>query len=256
MSDRSGRRLPITPARANVFELMRLSRAIPLVTAERPMKLAAVADVRRAAAVKVSWTAIFIKAFSIVAASRPELRTAYMSYPYPHFYEHSQNVGMVIVEREFEGEPFPFNFRFKQPERQSLLELNQSLERARTIPLLEESNFRRLRRIGHLPLPLRRFMWSMGYHLSGRKRAHYFGTFAQSSPAASGAGLATIVSPVTCTLHYGLFDDANQIDMRITFDHRVVDGAPIARALAEMEEVLVKDIVAELKQLPNVSRAA
>src|SRR5262245_16515520 len=117
MSDQSGRRLPIKPARANVFELMRLTRSMPLVTAERPMKLASVADARRQAPVKVSWAVIFIKAFAIVAARRPELRTAYMSYPYPHFYEHFQNIGMVIVEREFEGESFPFNFRFKQPER-------------------------------------------------------------------------------------------------------------------------------------------
>jgi hypothetical protein len=63
--------------------------------------------------------------------------------------------------------------------------------------------------------------------------------------------LTTIVSPLTCTLHYGLFDDANRLDMRITFDHRAIDGAPVARALTEMEEVLITDIHTEIEQLPD-----
>jgi pyruvate/2-oxoglutarate dehydrogenase complex dihydrolipoamide acyltransferase (E2) component len=57
-------------------------------------------------------------------------------------------------------------------------------------------------------------------------------------------------------VHYGLFDEANRLDMRITFDHRAIDGAPVARALTEMEEVLNHDILEEIQQIPLANLAA
>jgi hypothetical protein len=36
--------------------------------------------------------------------------------------------------------------------------------------------------------------------------------------------------------------------VRLHFDHRVLDGAPVARALAELEDVLRTEIVAELRR--------
>jgi pyruvate/2-oxoglutarate dehydrogenase complex dihydrolipoamide acyltransferase (E2) component len=92
--------------------------------------------------------------------------------------------------------------------------------------------------------------------LSGKVRARNYGTFALSSPAASGAGLTTIISPVALTLHYGMFDDDGRINMRLTFDHRAIDGAPAARALAGMEAALHAEILSELRQLPKMERAA
>ncbi len=239
-----------------MLELMRLSRHVPLVTAERRMNLANLAKFRQAQSVKISWTCLFMKAFAIVAARRPELRTAYMSYPYAHLYQSPLNVGTIIIERAHQGECFPYYCRFRDPERQSLLELNRALEHFKTAPLEQDKHFRRMDRIGRLPGLIRRGAWIMGYHWKGRKRAHYFGTFGLSSPAASGAGLTTIVSPLTCTLHYGLFDEGGRLDMRITFDHRAIDGAPIARALTEMEQVLMSEIRREVEHLSLVKQAA
>jgi hypothetical protein len=235
---------------------MRLSKKLPLVTAERRMNLSAIIEARKAGPVRPSWTVIFSKAFAVVAARRPELRTAYMSLPYPHLHVHHFSIAMVIVEREYQGEVFPLNYKLRKPDATPLLELHQTLEHARTVPLEEDEQFRFMHSLGCKPLLMRRSLWWMGYHWSGNKRAHYFGTFALSSPAVGGAGLTTIVSPLSCTLHYGLFDKAGQIDMRVTFDHRAVDGAPVARALAEMEQVLMTDVLEEIKQLPSSIRAA
>lgn len=239
-----------------MLELMRLSRHVPLVTAERRMNLADLAIARQGQAVKISWTCLFMKAFAIIAARRPDLRTAYMSFPYAHLYESPLNVATIIIEREHQGECFPYYCRFRDPERQSLLELNRALEHFKTVPLDQDKHFCRMDRIGRMPGLIRRWAWNMGYHWKGRKRAHYFGTFGLSSPAASGAGLTTIVSPLTCTLHYGLFDEASRLDMRITFDHRAIDGAPVARALTEMEQVLMSDIRGEVEQLSPAKQAA
>jgi hypothetical protein len=51
---------------------------------------------------------------------------------------------------------------------------------------------------------------------------------------------------VTSTLHYGLFDARGDLPARITFDHRVLDGAFVARGLVELEEVLQTTILEEL----------
>lgn len=256
MSERSRRRLPLSPARLNIVELMRLSRQVPLVTAERTMSLAPLADMRKRSAIKVSWSILIMKAFAVVAARRPELRQAFMTYPYKHLYEHPQSICTLIVERESNGERFPLNCRFRGLERESLVELQRKLVHYQTVPLEQDKTFRFMRRLGNMPGLLRRLIWKMGYHYSGSKRAHYFGTFGLSSPAAEGAGLATIVSPLSCTIHYGMFDDADRLPMRITFDHRVTDGAPIARALCEIEQVLLTDLMSELKQMAPSARAA
>ena len=52
---------------------------------------------------------------------------------------------------------------------------------------------------------------------------------------------------LTASLHYGLFDDDGNLDVRLTFDHRVLDGAAAARCLVALEQTLLGDILAELQ---------
>ena len=47
-----------------------------------------------------------------------------------------------------------------------------------------------------------------------------------------------------------------EIDVRLTFDHRVIDGAPIARALVELEETLHGELRRELLTGAQVTNAA
>jgi pyruvate/2-oxoglutarate dehydrogenase complex dihydrolipoamide acyltransferase (E2) component len=53
-----------------------------------------------------------------------------------------------------------------------------------------------------------------------------------------------------------MFADDGRIDMRLTFDHRAIDGAPVARALADMEAALHAEILSELRHMPRLERAA
>jgi hypothetical protein len=256
MSEPARSWLPLSTYRRCLLELLRQCRNIPLVTAERPMRLADVVAARQASLLRPAWTTIFAKAFAIVAARRPELRRSFIRFPWVHLHEHPVNVASVIVERVVDGEEMPLNHRFREPERHSLAELQSSLLRAKTRPIEEVPIYRRMRKIARLPGPLRRLLWMMAYHLSGKVRAKNYGTFALSSPAACGAGLTTIISPVALTLHYGMFEDDGRINMRLTFDHRAIDGAPAARALVDMEAALHSEILVELRQLPSVGRAA
>jgi hypothetical protein len=97
-----------------------------------------------------------------------------------------------------------------------------------------------------VPWIFRRLTWWVSLNLIGKLRCHNFGTFSLTSVAAQGAGVLNMTPLLTSTLHYGLFDERGNLPMRITFDHRAVDGACVARALVRVEEVLQKEILQEL----------
>ena len=46
------------------------------------------------------------------------------------------------------------------------------------------------------------------------------------------------MSLMTTTLNYGVIAEDGTVDVRLIYDHRVLDGATIARALGELETVL------------------
>jgi len=73
---------------------------VPTVPVERRMHLAAVAAARQKAEPRPSWCAIFTKALGFVGAARPELRRAYMSFPWAHLYEHPETVASIAFERQ------------------------------------------------------------------------------------------------------------------------------------------------------------
>lgn len=239
-----------------VLDYMHLCRRIPLVTLDRPMRLAPIIEARNACRLRPAWTAIFIKAYAIMAARSPEMRRAYMSLSWQRgLYEHGNSRATFIVERMVEGEEIPLYSSIEQPESASLAELNEQVRLAGTRPLEEIPEFRILRWLVHVPRPIRRFLWGVAFHWSGWGRAQWFGTFGITSTASLGAGLLKIVTGIP-TLHHGLFDDKGCIEMRLTVDHRAIDGAPAARALATMEEILHTEILDELRQLGSISGAA
>jgi hypothetical protein len=110
--------------------------------------------------------------------------------------------------------------------------------------------------ISRLPRPLRRLVWAIGLYSDGACRGHFFGTFGISVVGSLGAAGLHILSPLTTTLNYGTFGDDGTLDVRLTYDHRVLDGAPAARALTELEEVLHDDIRRELLELAEESEPA
>ena len=68
------------------------------------------------------------------------------------------------------------------------------------------------------------------------------------------ANLSTWV-PWTTMIHYTPFDDAGSMLLRIAIDHRVLDGATVARALADLEHVLHHEILEELRCLRSLNAA-
>ena len=98
-------------------------------------------------------------------------------------------------------------------------------------PVDQLGTFRRAQRMSRVPWPFRRLAWWLTLNLFGRIRAHNFGTFGITTVASQGAGVLHLIPLLTSTLHYGLLDAKGSLDVRLTIDHRVLDGSTAARAL-------------------------
>ncbi len=247
MSDAKGRNLRISLPRRWIGDLLHFARKVPGVVVQRQMNISSLVRARTQTAARPSWTAIFTRAYGLVAAAFPELRRAYLPFPWPHFYEHPISIASVAVEREYRGERAVFFGHVRGPENQSLAEIDGHLRRYREEPVENFGLFRRALTISRLPRPLRRLAWWIGLNSSGPKRAHRMGTFGVSVYSALGAESYNHFTPLTTALNYGVIRPDGTVAVRVIYDHRVMDGATVARALARMEEVLNERILKELE---------
>jgi hypothetical protein len=238
-------------------DFIHFGRQVPLVPFERRMDLAAVAAARRCLATPPGWCALFLKAYALVAQRRPELRRTYLPFPSPRLYEHFESVATVTIERAYQGENAVFPTPVRHPETRTIGELHDLLHRHKVEPTEQFKPYRRLIALSRLPWPLRRLLLGLGLSVSGDLRARLFGTFCISVTASAGAAALALIAPATTVLWYGPLDSAGCLDVRLSFDHRVLDGMTIARTLVELQEVLHEVIVPELrtgaKDLPTRS---
>jgi hypothetical protein len=255
MSQPRGRTLRLSLPRRFICDLLHFAARVPSVPVQRRMNLAAVVAARQAAAPRPSWAAIFTKAYAFVCSARPELRRCYLSFPTPRLYEHPISVASVAVERRFGDEDAVFFGHVKSPESCSLTDLDARLRAFKEQPVERIGAFRHALRLSAWPRPLRRLAWWIGLSAWGRKRAHFFGTFGVSVYAGLGAASLHPLSPLTTALNYGVIDTDGNVDVRLIYDHRVMDGATVARALQDLERVLQCEIVAELRYLRAVEAA-
>ena len=224
---------------------MHFSAKVPGVTLERHMDLACLIAARQASAPSPTWSAIFTKAFALVAARTPVLRTSYLTFPWPRFYEHFTNIATINVDRQLANERIVLYAHIASSENCDLQQIDATIrdhqqQRVETIP-----SYRNAVRTSTVPWPFRRMVLWAGLNVLGRFRCHFFGTFGVTSVGSQGAGITHLMPLLTCHLHYGIFDLAGRLAMRLSFDHRVLDGATAARALADLEEVLLGEMVRE-----------
>jgi hypothetical protein len=248
MSRSRGHKIALSLPRRFICDLVHFAKQVPSVPVQRSMHLAELNYARAAASPKPSWCSIFTKALAIVAAERPELRRAYLRFPWPHLFEAYTNVASIAVERKYYDEDAVFFGRIDRPEERSLQELDEKIRHLKNAPLESVGSFKQSILVSKIPWPLRRMIWWLGLNLAGKFRCQRLGTFGVSSYSGLGANSLHPLTPVTITLNYGPVGPDGEVDVRLIYDHRVMDGATIARALADMERVLTSDILSELNK--------
>ena len=243
-----GRAISLSAPRRILGDLMHLASRVPSVPVQRRMQLAGVVAARAAVADRPGWPTIFLKAYARVANQMPELRRAYVCLPWPHLYEYHTSAAAVAFEREYRGEKAVFFGRVDRPAETALAALDGLVRSYTETPIEEIKPFRKMLRFARLPRPLRRSLLWLALNLR-RSRPSRFGTFALSVYSSLGAESLHPISPQTTTLTYGVIQPDGWVNVRLIYDHRVLDGAVVARALARLEEELTGAICDELRTL-------
>jgi len=249
-------------ARGCVSDVARLAQEIPLFPVERTMPLGPLAAARDAVgktaaarAARIGWAAIFLKAYARVAREMPVLRTWLVrGFSRSRLATASQSVATLAVNRIESGEDRLFWARLAAADDKSLPEIQQFIVDCATKPV--EEMFKRQLQLEMVPGFLRRTILRWNMNSFSRKRAARIGTFSLSTLA--GMGATNRFHPTICTtsLSYAPLDADGDCLVTLIADHRVLDGAVVARALARLEEVLCHEMLAELRGLAACDPAA
>ncbi|HTU90503.1 MAG TPA: hypothetical protein VMF69_10550 [Gemmataceae bacterium] len=246
MAHEVGKTIPLSLPRRLIADLLHFAHRIPSVPVQRWMNLRLLRDARALSTPRVSWCALFLKGYARVAVQVPQLRRAYLPFPISRLYEHPFSIASVALERDYQNEEAVFFAHFRSPETQTLTSLDGALRHYKEAPLEQIGLFRRALTVSRLPRPLRRLIWWIGLNSSGHKRARRMGTFGLSVYSGLGSESLHPLSPLTTTLNYGVIGADGMVNVRIIYDHRVMDGSTVARALALLEQTLNHEIRAEL----------
>jgi hypothetical protein len=242
-----GKSVPLTAGRRLVLEFLRQARNVPLVTLRREFAIPALVAARGEANPKLSWVALFAKAYALAARRHVHLRHNWLSFPWGRIYEHPQSECVVLVERDWYGEEIVLGAKVRAPEETPLAEIDGHIRRFRQEPVLSISPFRQMLRIAAYPTPLRRLVFWSSLNLSGYKRCKRFGTFLVSSLGNYGCELLAPHVPLTGYLTFGPITTDGHVAVSLAFDHRVMDGRHAARALEDIERIMNTSLLMEMR---------
>jgi hypothetical protein len=247
MHESKGSNIPLSGPRRFVIDLIHFARQVPSTPVCRQVNVSALVEPRLNHPAKPSWALLFMRAYALVGAAHPPLRRALLEFPWPRLYEHPWMNCALAIERSHNNEPGVFVGLFRAPEEQTIAQLQESLNFYKQQPLEEVGIYRRALKFSRVPTPIRRMFWWGTLNISGYKRAKRFGTFGLTSYGALGAESLHPISPLTTTLTYGPISAAGDVIVKLIYDHRVLDGAYIARRLRDIDATLNGTILEELR---------
>jgi hypothetical protein len=248
MHEPKGSLIPITGPRRFIIDLVHFAHQVPSTPVSRSVDVSALFEPRALHPSRPSWALLFMKAYALVGANHPPLRRALLEFPWPRLYEHPWMNCALAIERSYRGEHGVFVGLFRAPEQQTISQLQEALTWYKDQPLEKVGVYRRALRVSRAPTVVRRLLWWSTLNLSGHKRAKRFGTFGLTSYGALGAESLHPISPLTTTLTFGPISSSGEVIIKLIYDHRVLDGAYVARRLRDIEHTLKGQILDELRR--------
>lgn len=236
----------LTSDRSLPCDIVHFAGMVPLTRAEMSIDLSGVALQRSSTVTRISWAAVFLKAYGCVSNRNPLLRQCYMRWPLPHVYQHDESVAMLTIQREYAGKPRLCWGRWIDPGKMSLADIQQRLDHYQHEPV--DKVFSKQLRMSNYPRFFRRMVWWTTLNVFGCTRARQVGTFSISSLA--GQDVNNRDHPTICTtsLSYGALDRFGHSLVTLVYDHRLMDGMQAAESLQQLRACLQREIFEELSQ--------
>ncbi len=254
-----GKRIRLPYGRRLVGDVIRVAEKQPMGSLIRDLDLSQVARLRKQIHPRLSWNILFMKAYSIVCAANPALRSSYVPFPWPHLYLLEDNVCFLTIERKYQDEMWLLFARFNKPENHSLLHLQEQFETYRNAPVETIKQFRHQVLFSKYPFFVRRFVWWMLVNFFPGHRMKNMGTFGMSLSGfrdTVGAHGSNTLGPTTTILGVDLLPKHGISRLLYTFDHRVLDGKPAFDMIEELYKALKGPIADELELLVGGSGSA
>lgn len=246
-------RIRVPPSRTIVCDILRYDRTVPTFAHDRVFNLGELVDARRDVQPRISWPAIFMKAYALNATRFHRLQQTWMSWPWSHLYQHHEHVGTLVVHRQLEGDDWLFWGQMTDLESRSLADIQGQVDRFQSQPA--EEVFRRQLWLAQQFQLFRRLAWWLTFNLSGKKKCKRLGTFFLSTISGSGAEIQNPPSMLTSGFTYGPIDKFGATRVTITYDHRIMDGHHVADILRGLESALQTTILDELREM-SIRRSA
>ena len=239
--------------RGCVADIAMLAKNIPLFPVDRWCNLADLSRARAASNQRIGWAAIFLKAYARVVEQTPELRSWFLPGLWPRIATTNQIVATLAINRiENDTEQLCWA-RLHQPETLSLIDIQRFIDECCSKP--SQELFKRQRELEMLPGFLRRAVLRWNLRSASRKRSSRIGTFSLSTLA--GYCASNHFHPTLCTtsVSYRPIEADGRCLVTLIADHRVIDGAVVARSLANLENFLQQDLVHELRSQTDSQEA-
>ena len=244
-----GIRIGLSNGRRLVDDVIRVAAKMPMASVVRDMDLAELSRLRKQLRPKLSWNIIFMKAYSIVARENPELRQVYVPFPWPHLYQHDDNVCFLTLGKEYRDETRLVFARFTNPESRTLMELHEQFEHFRRCEIDEVKQFRHQIAFARCPSLFRRFVWWALFGAFPKKRVSNMGTFGMSISCMGKTKGVKTLGPASTIVAVDHMPRKGQSYFLYTFDHRILDGRPASRMVEETLSALNGPILEEVKRM-------
>lgn len=237
--------------RQTVLDILAASRSVPAFPLLRDFQLGDIENARKACSTRIGWTAIFLKAYSLVSMEIPELRDRYVRFPQEHIYRHPSTVASISIHRnDDEGNPRLIWAKICNAETIELKVLQGHLNDAVSRPLSEI--YRDGCILERSPKFLRRLCWWLAMNCAGRKHCKHIGTFSISSLASQNCLNAYHPLITTTSLAYAPVNNSGVSPIALICDHRTLDGMLAAHALNALESKLQNEIITELESIDSL----
>lgn len=201
----------------------------------------------------LSFTAFIIMCVARAVAENPSLNACRMGGK-RLFLFNDVDVATAI-ERDLEGHKQPIIYIFRGANRKSIVELSRELRAAQRAPVEDAwKGFRAERWLTRTPMPLIRGAWTIFWRLRSRLprvQRRYGGTVGLTAVGMFGRGGGWAIPLDYHTLDVavgGLAEKPGVVEGRIaireylcitlSFDHDIIDGAPAARFVARLRELI------------------
>lgn len=233
--------------RAIVMDVLRCASKVPSFPVERSVDLSQVAQARQQANQRISWTALFTRAYGLVSREHPQLRHVYVAWPWPRVYQCKDCVISIAVNRQLAAGERLFFGRLEYPDTKTLPRIQADLHRFQSDDPARV--FRSQWRGAKLPTAIRRLSWWWRMQIDYWHRAKRVGTGSISTLA--GQGVTNRLHPcmMTTSFSFGPLDEHGRSLVTLQCDHRLIDGAAAARALNALCDTLCTRVLHELREL-------